>query len=172
MSRARILVYSLLALSLIFTSACGRSSDARAEIQQGYDAMNGALKAREVDKFMAVLTPDFQQISLDKTTFKRDKIEEMTRAVTKEAVDIDSKAVIEQIALTGDRADVTVTVIQKQTVKEPTSDKTHVVEITATMQDVWKKDKDGWKMLQSTETKHAATRDGQPLPASGTATKK
>lgn len=171
MSRARILVYSLIAAAFIFTTACSRS-DSKVELQGRYDAMNSAIKAKDVDKFMGFLATDFEQVGVDKTVLKRTKMDEITRAVTKEAVDIDSKTTVETVTVSGDRADVTATSVQKITMKEPTGDKTHVVEITSTSQDVWKKDNGEWKMLQSTETKHAVTRDGQVVAAPSAAPKK
>ena len=171
MFRARMLVYTLIAAAFVFTTACGRS-DVKADMQGRYEAMNSAVKAKDVDKFMTYLSNDFEQVGVDKTTFKRNKMEELFRAVTKEAVDIDSKASVTNATVSGDRADVTATITQKITMKEATGEKTHVIEITSTCQDVWKKENGEWKLLQSTETKHDATRDGQPLVSPPPAGKK
>ncbi|NDD27072.1 MAG: nuclear transport factor 2 family protein [Proteobacteria bacterium] len=163
MSPLRRIALCLIAASLLLCSACSRSGNARAEIQTRYDAMNAALKSKDADKFLAVLTPDFEQVGADKTSIKRAKMDEIARALVKETEQIDSTSTIEQVTVTGDRADVTVVTKQKVTVKNPVGDKSSVVEITSTSQDVWKNDKGEWKLLNSAETKHEALKDGQPL---------
>jgi hypothetical protein len=157
-----MLAYSLVAIALLLASACGHN-DARAEMQQKYDAMDNAVKARKADAFLVLLTPTFQQVGADKKTINRASMEEVTRSLFKEATDIDSKSTVTRATSDGTRADVTVTTVQKITMKEPTSDKTHLIEITSTSNDVWTKDGNDWKLAQSTETEHKATRDGQPM---------
>lgn len=164
MSRARVLVYTLLACAVLFTSACNRG-EIKGELQAQYDAMNAALKERDSKKFGEVLANDFQQVGFDKKTYTKAQMIDLANAQFKETTEFDSKSTVDSATLSGDRADSTATTTQKITFKEPTTDKTHVLDIVSKSKDVWHKEGNAWKLVQSTETDHTGTMDGKPIEA-------
>lgn len=164
MRHARPFLFCLAVVFALFATACS-NSDIKAQLQQKYDAMDDAARAKDVDKSVAPMASDFQQRLLGQPSMNLATFKDMAGQNFRTAVSIESKSTVESAVANGDRADVVVDVNQTIVSKDPTSDKkTHTDEITSSMKDTWKKVNDQWMLVESAETSHTHIRDGVKVP--------
>lgn len=167
----RCLILSLFAISLALSYGCGhRSSDIKTDLQNRYKAMDDAQQKMDVNALGDMLAPDFMAHMADGRAFNRSQMLNKMGDQSKEGVSITSSTTVDSARLNGDQADATVTSKQKIVYSDPSSDKQRTVEITSSSHDAWQWVEGNWKLVEYSETKHATTVDGTPIPAAAPST--
>ena len=159
MRRARPVLFSLLTLVMLFATACSHS-DVKSQLAPLYASMDKAVETKDLNAFQKLLHPTFLQHEADGNTYTRREVVEQASDLFKEATSIVSQTTLVSASATGDQAHAVVDADQKIVMKTAEG-KTNTVEIRSTMNDVWTRVNNNWELLDSRETKHERTVNGQ-----------